>query len=175
MKHFFNGVLFFLSLSVCGQQANVWTFGGGGAGIDFNHTPPKSLQTMDLMASHGTASICDKQGRLVMYTDGVVLYNAIGDTITSGLLGGHQALQTGIFVPDNERKNIFYFFTTSSFTSTIPKSEGFHYSIIDMNLNNGNGGILKKNVKLHSNTSVKLTAVYFGLESYLQCSVPRFG
>ena len=53
-------------------EANIWYFGNN-AGLDFNTNPPTPLTNGALNTSEGCASVADKNGALVFYTDGITV------------------------------------------------------------------------------------------------------
>jgi hypothetical protein len=62
-------------LNASGQsETNIWYFGEK-AGLDFNSGAPVPLLNSSMGASEGCASICDKEGNLLFYTNGVAIWN----------------------------------------------------------------------------------------------------
>src|SRR5215212_2073867 len=74
------------------KEANVWYFGGGPlfatqmkcGGIDFNLSPLPALEDGKLATREGVSTMCDKQGKLLFYTDGVTVFDANHDTMPNG-------------------------------------------------------------------------------------------
>ncbi len=157
-------LFFFLNGSYCnaqGKEANIWYFGWG-AGIDFNQgTPPTALTNsqMYIMTSDisGSASISDSTGNLLFYSDGVHIWNKEHQYMQNGQWIGHNSTQGAMIVPMQGNNHLYYFF---NYALNSPGYD-FQYSIIDMNLDNGLGGVVEnqKGIYLLSNASFHLTAV----------------
>lgn len=132
------------------KRANVWYFGYG-AGIDFNSGHPVALSSSKMSQWEGTASICDENGKLLLYTNGIQIWNNKHKVIEGAddLGGNDSGTQSAIIIPKPGDPNIYYVFTTFSYLSCI---------IIDIRLNQGEGGIVSKNVLMEHSTE-KLTAV----------------
>ncbi len=62
-----------LSVTVRGQQENIWAFGQY-AGLDFNSGTPMPIKTA-INRWEGCASVCDKNGQLLFYTEGDTIWN----------------------------------------------------------------------------------------------------
>src|SRR5688572_27134577 len=77
------------------QQVNIWRFGSG-AGLDFNSGSPVALPAAPINSLEAAASICDNQGQLLFYTDGVTVWNRNNVVMAngSGLSGGTSTTQT---------------------------------------------------------------------------------
>ena len=158
--------LFFLFLysSNCnaqGKEANIWYFGWG-AGIDFNQgTPPAALTNsqMYIMTGNlaGSASIADSTGNLLFYSDGENIWNKEHQFMQNGQNIGHNSTQGAMIVPMQGNNHLYYFFNNDLGSGGYV----FQYSIIDMNLDNGLGGVIEnqKGIILQLNTSFHLSAV----------------
>lgn len=124
-----------------------WFFGGN-AGITFNPiisggTPLSLSGAME--SQEGVASISNREGNLLFYTNGETVYTS-GNTIMSngtGLSSSGTSTQSSIIVP-RPNTNKYYIFTTD-YNGT---PNGFEYSIVNMELQNGDGQIESKNIKL---------------------------
>ena len=71
--------IIFLLLWVCTttfaqNEANIWYFGAN-AGLDFNSGSPVALTNGQLNTLEGCATLCNNSGQLLMYTDGITVYN----------------------------------------------------------------------------------------------------
>ncbi|WP_223548189.1 T9SS type B sorting domain-containing protein [Aestuariivivens sp. NBU2969] len=149
-------VIFFLGSLYAQKQAINWYFGQG-AGLNFNTEPPTVLTDSRLYTYEGCATISDKNGDLLFYTDGITVYNKQHQIMPNGvrLLGDPSSSQSAIIVPKPEDENIYYIFTVGF------EKPGLRYSTVDIRLDNGNGDILvnEKNINLLSSSSEKITAV----------------
>ncbi|MCC6702093.1 MAG: hypothetical protein IT221_11245, partial [Fluviicola sp.] len=151
-------LFFWFYTSVHGQlENNIWYFGTN-AGLNFSTSPPTAILG-SLSALEGTASICNSSGSLLFYTNGVTVWNANHLVMQngSGILGGASSTQPALIVPIPQSCQKYYLFTTEDHMG----SKTFRYSIVDMCLNGGLGGIdpAHKNVPIAINISEKLTAV----------------
>jgi gliding motility-associated-like protein len=148
-----------ISLNVFGQgEANIWYFGQN-AGVDFNGGAPVALTNGALSTSEGCATLCDKNGNLLFYTDGIRVYNRNHVQMTNGfgLLGDPSSAQSAIIVPKPGDMNWFYIFTVDDGGG----ANGFRYSEVDLSLNAGLGDVVAatKNTLLFSPSTEKVTAV----------------
>src|SRR6185369_16589026 len=86
------------------QQDNIWYFGSR-AGINFTPNGPHPIPFPDLnsamIATEGSASICDKNGKILFYCNGHTVYNRNHVIMQNGNdLAGHQsAFQSVVIVP----------------------------------------------------------------------------
>ncbi len=163
--------IFFYSLSTAlyaQQQGKVWAFGRF-LGIDFNSGSPVLVNTA-IDHQEGCASIADKNGNLLFYTDGDRIYNRNHVIMPNGVLfyGMPYPLfgagpiwsgtQSAVIVPQPGDSMKYYVFSLASSTYGY-----LWYSVVDMSLDNGLGDVVpgKKNVTLsdQGTLSEKMTAV----------------
>ncbi|MCF2447062.1 gliding motility-associated C-terminal domain-containing protein [Dyadobacter sp. CY345] len=132
------------------KRANVWFFGYN-AGIDFNKGRPVGIANNELTQREGCSSVADELGKLVLYTDGIRIWNKKHKLISGDVeLGGNDtSTQSALIIPMPGNSNIYYVFTT--YTKLICVT-------IDMRLNNGSGGVASRTVLLENSTE-KLAAV----------------
>ncbi|MFI1770798.1 T9SS type B sorting domain-containing protein [Thalassobellus citreus] len=153
-------ILVFISsmASFAQKEASNWYFGNN-AGISFNADGSVSpLTNGKLNTIEGCASISDANGNLLFYTDGITVYNKNHTVIANGLYGDPSSTQSAIIVPKPGDPSIYYIFTIDTSTRNDP-DYGFNYSIIDISLNSGLGGITLKNSNLLQDSSEKISAV----------------
>lgn len=157
-------ILFLCIVSTYSQrQAANWYFGEN-AGINFDSNyNVTSLNDGRLNTREGCSSISDNDGNLLFYTDGSVVRNRNHTVMQNGtgLLGNESSTQSAIVIPKPLDPNIYYIFTVGSNNSNT----GMKYSIVDMRLDNGLGGITTKNVNLLSQCAEKIAAVLKDCES----------
>jgi hypothetical protein len=135
-----------------------WFFGRN-AGISFNPIisggTPLSLSGA-MISQEGVASISNREGKILFYTNGETVYTS-GNTIMSngtGLSSSGTSTQSSIIVP-KPNTNKYYIFTTDYNGSP----NGFEYSIVNMDLQGGDGQVETKNIKLiNSPLTEKVTA-----------------
>jgi hypothetical protein len=135
-----------------------WFFGRN-AGITFNPiitggTPISLSGTM--VSQEGVSSISNREGDLLFYTNGETVYTS-GNTIMvngTGLSSSGTSTQSCIIVPKPD-SNKYYIFTTDY----DGNPNGFEYSIVNMELQGGDGQVETKNIKLiNSPVTEKVTA-----------------
>ena len=146
-------VVFFLVFKTYAQESsrgNVWYFGYN-AGIDFNGGSPKGLTDGKLSQWEGCASICDEKGKIVLYTNGIQIWNSSHQIISGDtpLGGNNTSTQSALIVAKPGNKNIYYVFTTNTELSSV---------VVDLSLNKGRGGVLSKTV-IQNIATEKLAAV----------------
>lgn len=139
-------LLFCQALTIHAQYDNVWAFGYG-AGIDFNVTPPIPITTGS-NTHEGTAMMCDKNGNLLLYTDGYAVWNKNHGVMPNGydLPGfGTNIIKSSsngaIIIPFPDHPDRYYVFSLGA--NEYPNTAGMlFYSVVDMSLNNGLGDVI---------------------------------
>ncbi|HTH55322.1 MAG TPA: PKD domain-containing protein [Cyclobacteriaceae bacterium] len=143
------------------QRANIWYFGNN-AGIDFNPefaTPPGPavpLSGSNMDAPAGCAIICDRNGQTIFYTDGDKVYDKTKTQIDVGIGGDPLATQSSLIAPVPGDETLYYIFATQAINGV--SGDELRYSLFDLKLNSGNGGLVKKNVLLFSKSTERITA-----------------
>ena len=141
------------------DRMNYNWFLGKNSGISFN--PIQSGGTPVILSGamesqEGVASISNREGQLLFYTNGETVYTS-GNTIMvngTGLSSSGTSTQSVVIVPKPE-SNKYYLFTTDY----NGNPNGFEYSIVNMDLQGGNGEVETKNIKLiNSSLTEKVTA-----------------
>ncbi|WP_406684492.1 T9SS type B sorting domain-containing protein [Seonamhaeicola sp. MEBiC1930] len=144
------------------RQASNWYFGYG-AGVEFNlaNNSVTSVDNGQLFTNEGCSSISDELGNLLFYTDGTTVWNRNHEQMLNGnnLFGDSSSAQSAIIVPKPDDENVYYIFTVDTTTRAEEPNYGFNYSIVNMTLDGGLGGIILKNSNLLPFCSEKLTAV----------------
>ncbi|MCD4744997.1 MAG: hypothetical protein K8R58_01720, partial [Bacteroidales bacterium] len=150
-------LIFYFSL-YSQKEANIWYFGEN-AGLNFNYVPPIALTNGALVTAEGCATICDQNGNIVLYTNGVKVWNKAHNQMPngSGLMGNNSSTQSCVVIPKPLSSNICYIFTVDAIENNLVN--GLRYSVVDLNLNNGLGDIISKNNLLFTPTTEKVTAV----------------
>lgn len=162
MKYLFLFSFFLLFCLLClGQDntANIWYFGGY-SGLDFNSGVPTAINNGQINTGEGCASICDATGELLFYTEGTTVWNKNHAVMQNGtgLMGNWSASQSSIIVPYPQNDSLYIIFTIDARENNL--ANGLRYSIVNMNLDSGLGGVTStKNVLLHTPMSEKLTLV----------------
>lgn len=131
-------------------EANIWYFGQN-AGLDFNNGNPVALTNGQFVTDEGCATISNSSGQLLFYTDGITVYNRNHTIMVNGtgLTGHPSSTQSATIVPKPGSTTLYYIFTTDN----EHDPDGFRYSIVDMDLDNGNGAVtIDKNVLVYTPT-----------------------
>lgn len=158
--------LFFFAGNLFAQNhTNHWYFGEK-AGLLFDlQNNPQVLTDGAMIAQNPCASMSDKDGNLLFYTNGTNIWNRNHTIMVNGALVG--TLSVGgpivtepnirlnvIIIPIIERRGVYYVFTITS-------AYGLRYSIVDMNGDSGLGEVTLKNREILPGEGIgKLTAVH---------------
>ena len=129
------------------KEANIWYFGEY-AGLNFNSGVPTPLFDGQLSTAEGVATISDKNGNLLFYTEGTTIWNKNHNIMQNGtgLYGNSSATQSAIIVPQPGHENIYYIFTVDQMATG--GTYGLCYSIVNIDLAGGQGEVILKNVNL---------------------------
>ena len=154
-------IVFIFTTSVFAQkEAAIWYFGNN-AGLDFNSGSPIALTNGKLNTAEGCTTISDKNGNLLFYTDGSIVYDKSHQVMPNGysLLGHNSSTQSAIIVPHPSNLNLYYIFTVDQpnpknvddnlLNNEDPPNNGLNYSLVDLRLNNGLGDISVKEKNIH--------------------------
>jgi gliding motility-associated-like protein len=149
-------LILMLPIYLIGQRQNdIWLFGLG-AGLDFSSGSPVKIENAKMFSKEGCAVISDDNGQLLFYTNGIKVWNAHHQVMPNGndLKGGAETSSTNqaIIVPYPSRPNLYYIFTTDERAG----ANGLNYSLVDINLDNGLGDIIAKNILLYTPTTERL-------------------
>ena len=127
------------------------------AGLDFNSGKPISLADGKIQTIEGCATICDKYGHLLFYTDGIIVYDRRHIVMQNGngLFGNQSTTQAALIIPYIGDTNVYYIFTLDK----EARVNGLCYSLVDMRLNGGYGDVYKKNIGVYSPSTEKMTAI----------------
>lgn len=150
----------FVNVGSCGtRQYDVWYFGNK-SGIDFATEPPTPLSNSVMDTREGCASICNSEGQLLFYTDGVSVWNRLHRIMAGGdqTLGGHSSsTQSALILPQPGYPNRYYIFTVDAEENFF--DNGLSYAVVDMMLDNGAGEVVEVKRGLKTGISERLTAV----------------
>ncbi|NJN26485.1 MAG: PKD domain-containing protein [Cyclobacteriaceae bacterium] len=146
------------------QNANFWYFGTN-AGIDFNEQPPVAVTDGLLNTPEGSASISDRNGNSLFYTDGEIIYDKDhlpminGDTIG----GDNTSSQSSIIVPFPGDETLFYVFSTKE----VFNGDGdyqLNYAVVDIKEIDGGtlGSVVTKDKPLFEKSTERITATNAG-------------
>jgi hypothetical protein len=100
----------------------------------------------------------DPFGNLLLYTDGVTVFNRNHQAMPNGtgLLGNTSTTQSSLIIPFPDNDSLYYVMTLAQGAEL----DGLSYSLVNMNLDNGLGDVTGvKNVKLVGPVTERMTAV----------------
>jgi len=148
---------------------NIWYFGNN-AGLDFNQNPPLPLDDGAMVAPEGCAAYSDRNGDILFYTDGQTVYNPSHLPMANGngdLIGDPGASQSTLIVQFPSDETLYYVFSNAC-TNPLVTCNSFQlsYSIVDLKAIAG-GDVVVKNKPLFKNSTERITAVSFGLVTWL--------
>ncbi len=127
------------------ESAN-WYFGEF-AGLNFNTPNPTPLLEGQLATIEGCATISDRNGTLLFYTDGVTIWDRRHQVMPNGqnLLGHSSSTASALIVPKPGSLSRYYVFTIdkpSYFLTEGEPIDGVNYSEVDLSLNGGFGDVV---------------------------------
>ena len=123
---------------------------GGGGSQTLESLPVPLTGSAMTNQGEGTFVMSDRYGNLLFYSDGMTIWNRNHQVMESGLTGHNSSTQSGIIIPFPGEKDKYIAFTIGAWELTLVPSgiSDLSYSIIDMTLNGGLGGVTTKNVPL---------------------------
>jgi large repetitive protein len=144
---------------VIDQRANIWYFGNN-SGLDFNiYDPdlpsPVAISNSVMQAPEGTATISDRNGQVLFFTDGETVWNRTFDVIATNIGGDKESAQSSIIIPVPGDETLYYIFTTQDIEQGRYE---LRYSLYDLKLNNGAGGFIEFNQLLYSPSTERMTS-----------------
>ncbi|MFN3315192.1 MAG: gliding motility-associated C-terminal domain-containing protein [Raineya sp.] len=162
MLFYFLSLLFGFLANAQDKRTNNWFFGAK-QGITFNTNPPSKLtDPRQNRFDESIATVSDKDGNLLFYTDGESVWNNAHDRMPNGNgLNGFSTTTQTLVVPIPDSEHLYYIFTASAqggFFQSRPI--GFYYSVVDMNLAGGLGDVITKNILLNHSTTEKIAATH---------------
>jgi gliding motility-associated-like protein len=154
------GLVFILLQPLYAQKEGaIWYFGNH-AGLDFSGQYPKPLTNGQTNSSEGVASISDKDGKLLFYTDGQTVYNKNHAIMDNGdnLFGNSSSTQSSIIVPKPGSSTEYYIFTVAQAVSEFNNNyKGLNYSIVEISANAPLGRVTIKNTQLPQTSNILFT------------------
>lgn len=135
------------------NEKNHWFFGQN-AHIDFNSGTPV-VGSGGLFTGEGCATASDKNGRLLFYTDGIIVYDRTGTPMnTTPLKGDPSSTHSALIVPNPGDKCKYYIFTTGIFSG-----DGMFVYEVDMTQRGGLGNVISTTGRLLLSDATEKIAV----------------
>lgn len=150
------------------KQAGHWFFGHN-VGLDFintqtvnddNGVPVTGMPTLEnspLYTNEGCFSVSDAKGNIIVFSDGMKVYNKNKQEIASGLNGHTSSAQSGIIIPYPENKGKYFIISNNM--------SAIYYSIFD---SSGDGTVTNKNTAIP--TSPYTTRTYENVTSIVHAN-----
>ncbi len=152
-------------------EANHWKFGECRA-LDFTNGAPVALADSTYYSLEGGSALSSPAGTLLLYTDGMVVWNSLGERLKNGqdLRANLSTTNAGLCIPRPGSDHHVY-------TITLEYNfKGMYYSIVDLRLDRGRGSLTEKNVVLlPTQTTEKMTAVHHANGHDIWLLTTRFG
>jgi PKD domain len=127
--------------------------------LNFATYPPEiSADDLNIPTFVTMATMCDQDGNLIFYSNGIHVMNADyemmenGDYILTGAVVddvediGYNCLESIFVLPNPGGEDIYYLFYNKLFYTPPKWTPQFYYSIVDMNLDNGKGAVVEKEI-----------------------------
>ncbi|MDP4281843.1 MAG: hypothetical protein Q8867_06790, partial [Bacteroidota bacterium] len=136
-------------LSFSQGEFNKWYFGNKAA-LDFNSGIPVALTNSCMVAIQASATVSDSLGNLLFYSPGTEIYNRNNAILQNGFLlycnPGNSQPVCSVKILGSD--SLYYLFTLRA---DFPNIFGLFYSIIDMSLDGGLGGVIsgQKNIPVN--------------------------
>lgn len=160
MKNYLLVAHLLFAIVVSAQVDKKWVVGYLPSILQFNqggtvNYPMDSPVTMAIINT--SANICDEDGELQFFSNGVYLFDRYGDSIENGS-GFHppqiaafydfvaSSSQAALILPKSNGMYYYFHYSMSdyNFANNMP-FDLLYYSIVDMNANNGKGKVISKN------------------------------
>lgn len=153
------------------KEGAVWSVGSNqqfnfqSGNIEFS-TFPSNYQA--------NSTICDKEGNLVLYTDGRTVWNRNGELVGNGdglIPSNAYQNKLPVFVP-YPKKDGWYILIYEEDYSDI-RDNTLYYAEIDANANGGKGEVVRKKIKIHDNFHSSPSIAGFCNNSYYWLVIDR--
>ena len=120
-------------------EGNLWYFGLA-KGLDFKTDPPTEINNGQTASQigHSSAVINDAQGTLLMYTDGLNIYNRQHQVMPFGNLDGANFSSESMILEHPGAPGKYYVINAGPFVSS-----DLRYTVVDMALDNGLGDVVQ--------------------------------
>lgn len=145
--------------SIKAQQNDKYWYFGDKCAVRFDTSGISYISNSNMFTWEGSAAQVDSMGELLFYTNGETIYNKENQIMMNGdSLGGHSSsMQSVVIVPDPANINEYYIFTTDALENQY--QNGLCWSKVNMQLDNGLGGVTTKKNQLLTGVRERLTAI----------------
>jgi gliding motility-associated-like protein len=165
VKLLYSALLCFLAtFSTAQKEAAIWSVGSN---LQFNFQSG-NIEFSTFPANYqANSTICDKEGNLVLYTDGRTVWNRNNEIVVNGEgLIPSVAYQNKlpVFVPYPKKAGWYILIYEEDYSSIYDNT--LYYAEIDANANGGKGEVVRKKIKIHDNFHSSPTIAGFCNNSY---------
>jgi hypothetical protein len=138
------------------SNSSIYCYFGQNCGLKFEGNAVQILSDGQINQDEGSYTVSDANGQLLFYTNGETIWNRNHVVMESGL-NGDQSSATSAVVAVKPNSTEYFVFTVDENIG----NKGFNYTVVDMSLNGGLGGVTTKNQNLlaGSNTTEKIGLV----------------
>lgn len=144
------------------RQTDNWFFYFNGgikftdAGVQLNNIPAGAN---NLSAGNSCAVLSDENGELLLYSNGIKVFNKDHENITNGpnLAGDPGAAQSSLIIQNPVVSQMLYVFTTDQITNVA--SSGLNVTRVDLSAMSGRGSVMELNTLLYQNAAPMLAGV----------------
>jgi gliding motility-associated-like protein len=167
---------FFYPICIHAQgEADLWAVGSG---KQFNF----QSGTLEISEFNGNpnarATICDKDGNLVLYSDGHTVWNSNNEILINGeeLIPNEYFKNLPVFIPYPKKEGwyiLIYEDDKNSITAAGFYTNTLYYAEINTNAYGGRGEVVSKNIKIHDNYHDGPTIAGYCNNSYFWLVVER--
>jgi large repetitive protein len=116
-------------------RSNIWYFGNNG-GINFNadFNPATGADAIegDLISAEGTAVMCDRNGQVILSTNGEVVFDREGNALSPVLGGSQNSAQSALIIPFPGDPTLYYIFVTQEVYPASGTGYELRYAIFDL-------------------------------------------
>jgi gliding motility-associated-like protein len=153
------------------KEAAVWSVG---AGLQLNFKSGNLEFSTSPANYEANTTICDKEGNLVLYTNGRTVWNRNNEIIVNGdglIPANAYQNKLPVFVP-YPKKDGWYILIYEEDYGDI-RDNTLYYAEIDANANGGKGEVVRKKVKIHDNFHSSPIIAGFCENSYYWLAIER--
>jgi gliding motility-associated-like protein len=157
------------------KEAAIWLVGSG---TQFNFQSGKF--NISTFAGNNTANstICDKEGNLVLYTNGRTVWNRNNEIVVNGeglISDAAFNYNPSVFLPYPKKDGWYILIYEEDFntTSNAIYNNTLYYAEINANANGGKGEVVRKKIKIHDNYHSGPTIAGFCDNSYYWLVIDR--
>lgn len=153
-------------LSFSQTETNFWYFGNN-AGLNFNTGELAVLENGAMQTPAGCASVSDREGNLLFYSNGQTVWNKNHQILENGqnLNGDISGIQNAIIIPKPNDEQTFYLFYTRENVQTAPLYvlAGIYYAEIKFDEQHPLGYVTEnKNIQIAEGKSTnRIAAVHY--------------